>query len=362
MKIDARGVSRVRVSAAGLAATAILFTAGAAAAEEVVPAESVAVKAAAPAVAPAPAPPPPYSLPWQLRPAAPGTALRVDTSFATYTDPATHNDGSTIASMVLASYKVTPNLAPLVRIGFIQNNAGSTAVDATGKAIKATYPTVSGNATSNPLIGLTYGRKVDEFRLAGFLAATIPIGGGGGGPPNPTMPGVAGAESQAVWARSAMDNAMFAVNYFTAIAGVDAAYVAHKLTVQAEATLFQLFRARGDNNLSASNDSTRTNSTFGLHVGYFVLPMLSLGGEARYQRWLSTPTTGAKNATTGVVTSTPFPDNRLDTMTVAIGPRFHFKIGKSIWCRPGVSYSKGVDRPLKDAGYDMFQVDVPVIF
>ncbi len=363
MKIDARGVSRVRVFVpACVAATAILFTAGAAAADGPAPIESVSVKAPAPVAAPVPAAPPPYSLPWQLRPAAPGTALRVDTSFATYTDPATHNDGSTIASMLLASYKVTPNLAPLVRIGFIQNNAGATAVDATGKAIKAAYPTVSGNATSNPLVGLTYGRKVDDFRLAGFVAATIPIGGGGGGPPNPTMPGIAGAESQAVWARSAMDNAMFAVNYFTAIAGVDAAYVAHKLTVQAEATLFQLFRARGADNLSASNDSTRTNSTFGLHVGYFVLPMLSLGSELRYQRWLSTPTTGAKNAMTGVVTSTPFPDNRLDTLTVAIGPRFHFKISKSIWCRPGVSYAKGIDRPLKDASYDMFQIDVPVVF
>ena len=215
--------------------------------------------------------------------------------------------------MFLASYKVTPNLAPLFRIGFIQNNAGGTAVDATGKAIKATYPTVSGNATSNPLIGLTYGRKVDSFRYAGFLAATIPIGGGGGGPPTPTMPGIAGAESQAVWARSAMDNAMFAVNYFTAVGGVDAADVANKRTVQAEATLFQLFRARGSDNLTASNDSTRTNSTFGLHVGYFFLPVLSVGGEVRYQRWLSTPTTGAKNDTTGVVTSTSSPATTAST-------------------------------------------------
>ncbi|MDB4981400.1 MAG: putative secreted protein, partial [Myxococcales bacterium] len=290
-----------------------------------------------------------------LRPVAPGTVLRLDTTYASYSDPTTHHDGSTVVSMLLASYKVTPNLSPLVRIGFVQNNAPSAGP-------MAAYPTVSGNATSNPLVGLIYGRKVEALRFAGFGAVTLPIGGGGGGPPDPTKPGVAGAESQAVLARSGMDNAMFAVNYFTAIVGGDAAYVAHKLTIQAEATLFQLFRARGDNNLKASNDSTRTNSTFGLHVGYFLLPMLSVGTELRYQRWLSTPTTGAKNAMTGVVASTNFADNKLDTMTVAVGPRFHFKVGKSIWIRPGLSYSRGLDRPLSDASYNMFQFDVPVIF
>ena len=83
---------------------------------------------------------------------------------------------------------------------------------------------------------------------------------------------------------------MFAVNYFTAIVGGDVAYVDHKLTVQLEATLFQLMRVRGDN-AAAGTDSARTNSTVGLHAGYFIIPMLSLGGELRYQRWLSTPTT-----------------------------------------------------------------------
>jgi hypothetical protein len=316
----------------------------------------VAVTAApVPPAPPAAPPPPPYSLPFQLRPAAPGTVFRVDTTYAAYTDPTTHNDGSTVASMVLASYKVTPNLAPLVRIGFIQNNAPS-------PGPMAAYPTVSGNATSNPLLGVIYGRKIDTLRVAGFGALTIPIGGGGGGPPDPTKPGIAGAQTQAVLARSGMDNAMFAVNYMTAILGVDVAYVANKLTIQAEATVFQLFRTRGDNNLRASNDSTRTNSTLGLHVGYFFLPMLSGGAELRYQRWLSTPTTGTRNAMTGAVTNVDFADNRMDTLTAALGPRFHFKIGKTTWIRPGVSYAFGFDKPLTDGNYKMVQLDIPVIF
>jgi hypothetical protein len=320
------------------------------------PAGSVAVTAApVPPAPPAAPPPPPYSLPFQLRPVVPGNAFRVDTTYASYSDPTTHNDGSTIASMLLASYKVTPNLAPLVRIGFIQNNAPTAAP-------MAAYPTVSGNATSNPLLGLTYGRKFDAYRIAGFGAVTIPIGGGGGGPPDPTKPGVAGAQSQAILARSGMDNAMFAVNYMTAIVGVDFAYVANKLTLQAEATLLQLFRTRGEDNLRASNDSARTNSTFGVHAGYFFLPMLSAGAEIRYQRWLSTPTTGARNAATGVVTNTNFADNRMDTLTVAFGPRFHFKLGKTTWIRPGISYAFGLDRPLTDGEYKIVQLDIPVVF
>jgi hypothetical protein len=357
-------------ASATLAASAVLLWGAFASAEGLEPTSDGSDPAASVTVAggpvrsppTVPGPPTPYSLPWQLRPAAAVTVLRLDNSFAGYIDPATHNSGSTLVSMFLACYKVTPNLAPLVRIGFIQNNAGPPGIDATGNTIKAAYPTVSGNAMSNPLVGLTYVRKLDAFRLAGFAAVTIPVGGGGGGPPDPPMPGIAGAEAQAVWARSAMDNAMFAVNYFATIGGIDAAYVAHDLTIQAEVTIAQLFRARGDNNLTASNDKTRTNGAYGLHVGYFIVPMLSVGAELRYQRWLSTPTTGAKNAMTGVVTTTPFPDDKLDTTTVAIGPRLHFNIRKSIWIRPGLSYARGLDRPLTDASYNIVQLDVPVIF
>lgn len=367
MTIDARGVSRVRGGAALaarlVAAGAVCLTgavawaqAPAPTAEPGAPAGSVAVTAApVPPAPPAAPPPPPYSLPFQLRPAAPGNVFRVDTTYAAYTDPSTHNSGSTVASMVLASYKVTPNLAPLVRIGFVQNNAPS-------PGPMAAYPTVSGNATSNPLLGVIYGRKIDTLRVAGFGAVTIPIGGGGGGPPDPTKPGIAGAQTQAVLARSGMDNAMFAVNYMTAILGVDVAYVANKLTIQAEATVFQLFRARGDNNLRASNDSARTNSTLGLHVGYFFIPMLSAGAEVRYQRWLTTPTTGTRNAMTGVVTNVDFADNRMDTLTAALGPRFHFKVGKTTWIRPGISYAFGFDKPLTDGNYKMVQLDIPVVF
>jgi hypothetical protein len=152
-----------------------------------------------------------------------------------------------------------------------------------------------------------------------------------------------------------MDNAMFAVDYLTAIGGVDAAYVDHRFTVQAEATLFQLFRVRGAGTAPATDD-TRTNSTFGLHAGFFILPQLSVGGELRYQRWLTTPTQLV------MMKAVPIPDASLDTTTVAIGPRGHFALGHGMFFRPGLAYARGLDKPLSSSSYNMVQVDLPVVF
>jgi len=316
---------------------------GAAAAELPAPAPAAtAVSSTAAGVPPPPSsPPPPYSLPWQLRPVSPATALRVDSSFALYQN-ATGASGDTEATMLLGSYKLTPNLAPLVRLGVVKNDvpvASATAAD--------------GSSFINPIVGLTYGRRVNALRWAAFGGVTIPIGMGSGDHPDL---GAATANKAGIAARSAMDNAMFAVNYFTAIVGGDVAYVDRKLTLQADATLCQLLRAHGDDAGGASSDATRTNSTFGIHAGYFVLPYLSLGAELRYQRWLSTVTQISNGAKVDI------PDASKDTMTVAIGPRAHFAIGKGMYLRPGLSYSRGLDQPLTSSSYNVLQVDVPVVF
>jgi hypothetical protein len=75
-------------------------------------------RAQADAAAPPP-PPQPYSIPWQLRPVAVANVVRTDTSLAFYENPASGESGTTVASMLLGSYKVTPDLAPLVRLLFI---------------------------------------------------------------------------------------------------------------------------------------------------------------------------------------------------------------------------------------------------
>jgi hypothetical protein len=292
----------------------------------------------APPAPPAAPPPPPYSLPWQLRPVTVGNVIRLDTATAFYED-AMGNTGSTVASTLLASYKVTPEIAPMIRVGFSRNDAPAAGPD--------------GSSFVNPIIGATYARKIDSFRLAAFLGAAIPVGMGAGNMPDA---GAAGANAAGIRARSAMDNAMFAVNYLTAIGGVGFAYIDHKFTAQVEATVLQLFRVRGDNAASAT-DSTRTNATAGIHLGYFIIPQLSVGGDLRYQRWLSHPT--SRNA---MAMSVPIADANMDTVTFAVGPRAHFKLGKTSWIRPGISYARGLDAPLTTTSFNVVQVDVPVVF
>jgi hypothetical protein len=294
------------------------------------PAVNAAVPPGAP---PAPAvPPPPYSLPWQLRPAAAANVVRSDTSVATY--EAAGSRGSTVVSTLLASYKVTPTLAPLVRLGVVRNEEPGPMLGAS-------------TAFINPIVGVTWSPKLGPppVRTAGFVAVTVPVGMGGDKPAG--MDATAAAVAKGIPARSAMDNAMFAVNYFTAIAGADVAYVAHGLTVQAEVTVLELLRARNE---KFAPDAARTNFTSGLHVGYFIVPALSLGGEVRYQRWLSTPKAVAMNPVTR------------ETVTFAVGPRAHFKLGGTTWIRPGLSYSRGLDAPLSKGKYHILQLDVPVAF
>jgi hypothetical protein len=287
-----------------------------------------------PAAAP---PPPPYSIPWQLRPAAVATVLRTDTAFAFYEDPASGESGSTVASMLLGSYKLTDAFAPLVRLGVVSNSPPDTPMAPD-----------SGFNFINPVVGGTYLLKLSpDFRLALFLGLTVPIGGGGGDMPDPAN---AVANGRGILARSAMDNAMFAADYFTVFPGVGLAYVNHGLTLQVEATLLQLFRVRGDGN--PANDSSRTNFTAGLHVGYFFIPQLSAGAELRHQRWLSTPTP----------IMGPMEDTLRDNTTFAIGLRGHFKLSDKIWLRPGLAYARGIDDPMSDQKFNIVQLDVILAF
>jgi hypothetical protein len=324
--------SRTRIA---LAAAACSFLAQTAAAQAV---DAPADPAAPPADPAAKPKPPPYSLPWQLRPVVAATVLRSDTTFAFYkASPTVDESGSTIASMLLFSYKVMEGLAPLLRLGVVSNSPPD-------------VPNGPDSATLfiNPVLGGTFAPKIhDKFKLGLFLGFALPLGQGGGNSPAPkdTVALAAG-----IAARSAMDNAMFAVNYFTVFPGVGFAYVDHGLTLQAEATLLQLTKARGPD----AADDSNTNLTFGFHAGYFVIPQLSFGAEIRQQRWLSTPTS-IKVA--GVVN-----DDLRDTTTFAVGPRVHVKVGEKSWFRPGIAFAMPLDKPMSDRDYKIVQLDLPFVF
>jgi hypothetical protein len=273
---------------------------------------------------------PPYSLPWQLRPVGVGNVVRSDTSTAFYDSG--DQRGATVSSMLLGTWRLTPHLAPLARLAVVHNQA---------PAVAGGPP--DGTAVVNPLFGITYAARRDRLRWAAFGAFTLPVGQGGGDSPDA---GVAEAAARGVPARSAMDNAMFATNHAAAIAGAGAAWVDRGFTVQAEVTLLQLQRVRGPDAI----DARRTNATAGLHAGWFATPWLSLGGELRYQRWLSDAAPVRMN-----------PDAR-ETITVAAGPRAHIALGPGRWLRPGLSYARAVDAPFSSSHYQMIQVDVPFAF
>jgi hypothetical protein len=275
---------------------------------------------------------PPYSLPFQLRPVLAGNAVRSDTAYALYKDPVSGNSGSTVASMFLVSYKVAGGLAPLIRVGVVSNSPPSGP---------------SGFNLLNPVLGATYAMSFGpSLKLGLFLGLTAPVGSGGGDSPNGEN---VVANAAGIRARSAMDNAMFAVNDFTVFPGVGLAYVRAGFTAQGEVTLLQLTRVRGS---KAQPDSSKTNFTAGLHVGYFFIPQLSFAAELRHQRWLSTPK-AVQNDATGTLR---------DTTTVAFGPRVHIKLASKVWLRPAVTLALPIDDPMKAAKYKIVQLDLPISF
>jgi hypothetical protein len=259
------------------------------------------------------------------------TAVRSDTSIAFHRTPQ-GGRGMTTVTTLLGAYKVLPSLSPFARVGVVIDEPSD------GQRTAAFL---------NPAVGVIGGLRFGpSLRLGLFLGLSLPFGMGGGNSPNPA---VVTADRDGVFARSVFDNAQFAVNDFGIVPGVGLAYVAHRLTLQAEVTVIELLRVRGE---AVQSDFSRTNFLVGGYVGYFVLRQLSLGAELRYQRWLSTPA-AVQADTTGTLR---------DALTVAVGARLHFSLRDKAWLRPGLSYTRGLDNPLAQRDYNILQIDVPVIF
>lgn len=283
---------------------------------------TVAAQAAEPTIEPAPRPLP-YSMPFQLRSAGIATLLRLDTAIAG------SDAGATVVPMFAAAYKAWPTVSFMFRMGYSAN-----------------FPSGANNggAFTNPLIAVTYAPAIaPEWKLALFGAVAAPLGQGGGDSPNADTAAALGAGRLA---RSALDNTMFGVNYATVVGGVGAAYLVRGFTFQAEVTLLQGFRARGPD----SQDGAVTNSTENLWIGYTLLPQFSFGVELRHQHFLSTPAAVRGNAAVR------------DQTSLAIGARTRIAIGDSLVLPIGVSYSRAIDSPMSAAHYNVFFVDVPVVF
>jgi hypothetical protein len=259
-----------------------------------------------------------------LRPAIAPTVVRSDSTYA----PAKLND--TFVSTLLAGYRFVPNVGLYAKLAYVHNNPEKGP---------------SGNTLSNPLIfGLFTPELLKGLRLPISLGVALPLGGGGG---NDFDKVHKAAQAQAVFARSGLENALYAVNFTTLTEGIGLAWIRDRLTLQAEATFFQSFRSRGD---KVEKDKFRANSTYGFHAGYAVLDMLTLSAEIRYQRWLS----DAQPVTVAAV-------NR-DTLTIGGGARFNLPLGK-ITLRPGFAVFTPLDDPMRKAGMNrLFTFDLPILF
>jgi hypothetical protein len=299
----------------------------------------------------------PYSLPWQLRLAGALTVVRVDSMFSGYTNAAGASGGFAVAPTLTASYKIPgtgipgltdgfSGLAPFVRFAAVNDSPPS--------------PATGGFAIVNPLVGATYGISLPaSLRASAFLCATIPVGMGNGDTPSA---GVTDARSAGQNARSQLDDALFAVDDFAVLPGVDLAWVSGGLTLQVEAAVAQLWRVNGSGINPATKkapdpDANKTNFSGGVHLGYFIIPLLSFGAELRYQRWL-TPPMAITHDTTGTLP--------IDNASFAIGPRVHIPLGAGIMTHPGVAWSQGIDAaehaPLNFNHYHTVQLDIPVVF
>jgi hypothetical protein len=273
-----------------------------------------------------------YSLPWLLRPAVPGSVVRVDETVAFYEDPASGDSGQTYVTSLTMSYKLSPTVALIFRESWVSNSAPEGG------------PDPSGSAFSNGVLGANISCPFgDGWRWTAFVGSNIPWGSGGGDNPDP---GDEAALTAGNAARSQMEGSLFAVNYWTMIFGGDLTYVSPEISLQAEVTFFQLTRVRGPE----TQDSARSNLTAGVHAAHFFSPAASLGAEFRVQRWLS-------NASP--VVSDP---SAREQFSFGIGPRFHIRMGENAWFRPGISYSRYLDDPLSAKDYNILQLDLPFAF
>lgn len=284
-------------------------------------------------------PPPPYSLPWQLRPVLVPNVVRWDNTFAFYEDVASRK-ATTWATILNAIVRIPHTGGP---------NAGLGVLVRLPLVYDAPPVGPNGAAITNPLVGAVYGVKLPgPFKLNAFGGFTVPIGMGGGDAPNAAEKN---ARVKGVNARGHIDSALYNVNDFGLLGGAGFAWIDHGFTAQVEVTFAQFFRVRGT---ADQIEEAKTSFITGLHVGYFVIPQLSVGGDLRYQRWFNAPL---------AVDRDPSGDS-VDNLTFALGVRAHITLSKTMRLRPGIAYSRALDKPLASStpNYHMLQIDVPFFF
>jgi len=287
----------------------VFLLASAAAADEAPPPQATVV-APAPLQKPAVAETAPlYSSPWMMRSLMAGNALRFDNSVAAYNDNK-GKSGLSNVTLISGGYRVWRNLQLSMKLGVVEllpNGAPA------------------GYSVLNGVIGALYSVKLPRgFYITPSLGFSLPWGMGGGDGPDATT---VAANKAGALNRQVLEGSIFGVNFLAINPGVSVGWVKYGVTVQLDAQIFQSFRVRGSD--ATEPDHMKTNFWGGLHLGYFIIPQLSIGSEVHYQRYL-----------TDVAAVTKDPNAR-DAVSGSIGLRGHFRSGRTI-IKPGASYTRTV--------------------
>ncbi len=256
----------------------------------------------------------------------------MDETVAYFEDPASGTSGATYVTTLITSYKVSDNLALILRGAWVKNSAPEGG------------PDPRGSAWSNGVIGANYSRTFGTcWRWTGFLGSNIPWGSGGGDSPQTRRRcGPPGGQRRAVadgglaLRRQLLDRDrggrpdLRVAGRVPSVRGDVLSADARARTRHRGLLEDQLHRRGARRSLLLAGLLFREPSS-GSNAGCPPLAPVRADPAARQQ------------------------------LTFGIGPRFHFKVGKS-WFRPGVSYSRALDDPMARKGYDIVQLDLPIAF
>ena len=272
---------------------------------------------------------PRYSLPFQLRSAAPKTGVRLDTIVAPYEFEGSH----ALEAVVLASTQIRllEHLFVTARWGFDDNRIGNGARNRTG--------------ITNPSFGVSVPVALGPmFRFAASTSIAIPISTGGGENPDPDAVLL---QRQAALARAAMENGTFLLNEVAVPTGLSLAFITGGFTAQIDWTVISSGRVKGPAN---GHDGARINTTMGAFLGYYVIPELSLGTEFRYQYFIIAPAAVSNGM------------QSRENMSAGLGARLDLELSDTMRARPGICYSVGLAGQLAEQSFKMVQFDIPIVF
>lgn len=264
--------------------------------------------------------PAPYDWPFRARSAEISSFVRTDVAMATSHQGREGRHEYAMTQLASVGIAVTDWLAPYVRGGW---------------AFQHDRFDVEGAIFANLELGAAAFTPISrEVRLGGHFAVFVPTGSGRG----PSAPSFElAAQQEGARARLGTDSSLFLTHHGGISASIAIAYVHAGLVAQMEIGLEGLWRIEGPEDGALAPAGA-------IHLGYFVLPELSLALELTHHQWAGGR---AYLGTPASITS------------VLLGARAHVAIDR-VTLRPGASYSHALGGQLAEIHHHVLQLDLVI--